>query len=406
VLFPTGTLPPLGYRTFLLHEAPEPVEAAGSTMPAANVLQNEHLRVEVDPPSGAVSHLVDLASGFDYVPEGELLGVLELLQEAPHGMTAWEIGPIVERRVLTEGGIPDDGSDLRFSRSGDSLGMVQAQRAALSGPHRAAIRTLHDIGPSRICLEVTLDAGSRAVGITVQAWWREVGTPETGVPMLRIAFPLNLTDPVATYEIPFGSIQRPANGGEVPALRWADLSGQRPDGNHAGLTLLNDYQHGHSAEGSTLRLTLLRSSYDPDPFPEVGFHTIRLQAVTHDGACSVPTAMRQAEGHGVPFSVVGTDLHDGQLPPNGSFAEVLTPNVTLACLKRAEDTEHLILRLYETEGAQTEARVRLSGLLGEGAMAEEVDLLERPIQQSTARMEGEEVVATVPAYGVVSVRVG
>jgi len=70
VLFPTGTLPPLGYRTFLLHEAPEPVAAAGSTMPAANVLQNEHLRVEVDPPSGAVSHLVDLASGFDYVPEG------------------------------------------------------------------------------------------------------------------------------------------------------------------------------------------------------------------------------------------------------------------------------------------------------------------------------------------------
>ncbi len=405
VLFPVCDVPPLGYRAYILHEAEAPL-AGGVSRPSEHMLENEHLRVQVDPASGAIRSLVDVASGFDHVPEGGLLGVLEMLQEAPHAMTAWEIGEITQHQTLTEGGIPDDGSDLRFSRSGDGLGMVQAQRDDYAGPQRAAIRTLHDVGQSRVCLEVALDAGSRSVEITLQAWWREIGTPETGVPMLRMAFPLNVIEPVATYEIPFGSICRPCNGQEVPALRWADLSGRRQGGGRAGLTLLNDHKHGHSALGRTLRLTLLRSTYDPDPFPEVGFHTIRLSLLPHEGACPVAEAMRQAEAFNVPLSVVGTELRGGGLQPTGSYAEVLTDNVILASLKRAEDSEALIVRLYEVEGTATEARVRLSGLVEGEAEAQEVDLLERPLQTSTARMEGETLVVTVPAYGIATVRVG
>ena len=116
--------------------------------------------------------------------------------------------------------------------------------------------------------------------------------------------------------------------------------------------------------------------------------------------------MRQAEAFNVPLSVVGTELRGGGLQPTVSYAEVLTDNVILASLKRAEDSEALIVRLYEVEGTATEARVRLSGLVEGEAEAQEVDLLERPLQTSTARMEGETLVVTVPAYGIATVRVG
>ena len=43
--------------------------------------------------------------------------------------------------------------------------------------------------------------------------------------MLKISFPVNITDPVATYEIPYGYIERPVNGEEEPGQQWLDIFG-------------------------------------------------------------------------------------------------------------------------------------------------------------------------------------
>ena len=83
---------------------------------------------------------------------------------------------------------------------------------------------------------------------------------------------MRLSDARARYEIPFGSIERQLNQGEeVPAPRWAEVSENlRNSTRKAGLILLNDCKYGHSLDGSTLGLTLVRSSYSPDPLPEFG----------------------------------------------------------------------------------------------------------------------------------------
>jgi alpha-mannosidase len=357
--------------------------------------------VEVDPASGAIRRLTDRTKGREYVAPGGLMGVLELLQEAPHGMTAWEIGQIVESRTLTTGGTLIDESDPRDSLDGDSLGMVTSTRVQQNGPHRACVRTLHRIGQSRVAIEIGLASGSRSVDVRVVARWREVGTPETGVPMLRMAFATATNGGRATYEVPFGSIERPANGREVPALRWADLSDAQ-----SGVTLVNDCKYGHSAEGSVLRVTLLRSSYDPDPLPEVGLHHMRFAIVPHDGPCSVDAAMRAAAALNQPLAVITTDFHAGPLPTSDGYVELLTPNVALAALKRSEDTDAVIVRLYETGGRDVEARVRLTRLVAPGSCAVETDLLERPLATNAARMEGDTLVVRMPAHGIVSVAVG
>jgi alpha-mannosidase len=85
---------------------------------------------------------------------------------------------------------------------------------------------------------------------------------------------------------------------------------------------------------------------------------------------------------------------------------VLTPDVTLAAVKRAEDSEAIIVRLYETAGREVRARVRLSQIVPPNSPAVEVDLLERPTQPSTARMEGDTLIVRVPAYGIASVAIG
>lgn len=301
-------------------------------------------------------------------------------------MSAWEIGQIQRVTTYTEDG---------------HFHVIQ------QGPHRAAVRTNRKIGDSRVSVEIGLSAGSPMVDFTVSAHWVERGTPETGVPMLRIAFPLRVADPKATYEIAFGSIERPANGQEVPALKWADLSGRRIDAEGScGITMVNADKYGHNAEDNTLRLTLLRSSYEPDPLPEMGDHNIRLAIIPHDGMVSVSEATRAGAAFNLPMNVVSTNIHTGKLPPSKGFVEVLTPNVMLAAVKRAEDSKAVVIRLYEIEGEATTAKVKISDIVKPGGSAREVDLMEQPLPKSSAKMDGDMLTVRIPAHGIASVMIG
>jgi alpha-mannosidase len=108
-----------------------------------------------------------------------------------------------------------------------------------------------------------------------------------------------------------------------------------------------------------------------------------------------------------PVIPVGTTVHQGELPAEASGLEILTPGVMLSGLKKAEDSEALIVRLYAIYGEQTKARVRLASLLAKpGSPAVETDVLEQPLAKSTAKMAGEVLSVTLPAFGIVTVKVG
>src|SRR6202020_646302 len=126
-----------------------------------------------------------------------------------------------------------------------------------NGPLRKTIRITRTWSKSHFIQDISLDAGSDVVRVCTT-----VEGHETQV-LPKAAFPLAATSAKATYEIPFGNIERTTTRNnywekaqfEVPALRWADLGDQ-----HQGFSLLNDSKYGYDAAGNVLRLTLLRSS--------------------------------------------------------------------------------------------------------------------------------------------------
>ena len=70
------------------------------------------------------------------------------------------------------------------------------------------------------------------------------------------------------------------------------------------------------------------------------------------------------------------------------------------------DEDALIFRLLETAGKDTQANVVLDkALLGTVASADEVDLLERPIDSSSAKSTKDGFRVSVPAHGITSVNV-
>jgi alpha-mannosidase len=253
-----------------------------------------------------------------------------------------------------------------------------------------------------------MKAGQPWLDVAVQVRWLERGGPELGVPMLRMRLPLEIDAAKGRYEIPFGWIDRDlAAGEEVPALRWADVTGRVPGRQAAaGCALLNDSKYGHSLEESTLRLTLIRSTYDPDPLPEIGDHTIRMGLLPHGKAPPAADLVRLGAAFNHPLLVAATDVHAGTLPARGAAVSAGPANVVVSSVRQAQDDGGIIFHLYETAGKAAKAKVALdAALMGKAAEAVEVDLLERAVANSSARTTKDGFAVSAPARGIAAVKV-
>jgi alpha-mannosidase len=207
--------------------------SARQITPEELVLENEYLKVRLDSAWGGIVGLLDKRTGREWVPEGGLSGVLQRCIEANEGMSAWVIGHFLQRDDLFQGGI------WKKVHAGPYI-----QTCRWTYPHKQLAAT-----DTRFELDVTVRQGASRVEFRLRVDWREMGHPESGIPHLKVRFPLAVCDPQARYEIPFGSIRRDmAEGQEVPALRWVDLSEQ--DGQ--GVTLANSSKYGFSLETEDL----------------------------------------------------------------------------------------------------------------------------------------------------------
>jgi alpha-mannosidase len=405
VAFPTRALPGIGFRAFVVEPGAPPAEPdtvpvtvkplgrpvytlgyVGAQLLDPVEIENEHLRIVITPEAGGITSCEIKGTETDIAGD-TALGAIVREQEAPHGMTAWQLGTIVDRRWVLQGAV---------------------MRVVHAGPHVATVELHKRDGDSDYRLRISLAAGSRQVDFDLDVNWLERGDPATGVPMLRAWFPTDLWNTRATREIACGTIEWEPDAAEVPALNWVDLTGYTMgEGTEAGLTVLNDCKYGHSISEEEIKLTLIRSSYDPDPLPELGRHTIRFAMAPHTGVVDAAEATRAGYAFNHPVVPIGTTVHEGPSGAEAAMLTVRTDNVMFSGLKQAEDSEALILRLYEIAGRETEAEVWVPDYVAPlDAPVVETDLLEQPLAASTARREGETLTVTLPPYGIATVRIG
>ncbi|HZQ07298.1 MAG TPA: glycoside hydrolase family 38 C-terminal domain-containing protein [Anaerolineae bacterium] len=232
-----------------------------------------------------------------------------------------------------------------------------ATRAQITerGPLRAAIEFEYALTPKcSIKQTVSLTAISPRLDFTNEVEWYESHK------ILKVEFPLNLRAQNATYEIQFGHLQRPTHYNtswdvarfEVYAHKWADLS--EPD---YGVALLNDCKYGHSTYGNIIRLSLLRAPKNPDPSADQGHHTFRYALLPHAGSPQQAGVIDEAYRFNVPLLLRTTD----HSPETISFFSTNSPALVIDTIKKAEDSNDLIVRLYEAHG--THGTFRLTSTL-------------------------------------------
>jgi len=235
--------------------------------------------------------------------------------------------------------------------------------------------------------------------------------------LLRALFPLAVRHHEATFETAFGAVARPTHRNtswdearfEVPGHRWADISEAG-----YGASLVNDAKYGYSAHGGTLGLTLLRAPVFPDPFADEGEHEFTYALYPHAGDWRAGTV---AEGHDLNNPLVAVAVpadpdasaSAGTAPgaaaaawrPERSFIACDTPSLRLASLKRAEDGDDLVLRLYDAHGARGTARLTFDVPI---AAARACDLLEEPLSDDDARVDDGRLAVPFSPYGVTTWR--
>jgi alpha-mannosidase len=341
-LFPNGyrlkarfvakDVPACGWRTFYAR----PEEVGSIQGPAIRIRKNRIetplLIVGWDPVTGHLTRLFDKVRGKECLLPKRPANVLRVDQEAPHGMSAWELGTIKQASTLDKA---------------DCIRVIE------TGPVRAVLEIVRTWDRSTFTQRVIVYRDLPRVDFELDAVWYQLGNPVSGMPSLRVSFPVNVQRGRFFCDTPFAAVERPATGREVPAQKWTDLAGRS-----GGVALLNDGQYGHRCAGDTLEMTLLRSSYEPDLYPDQGVHHMRYSLVPHAGnyrAGGVPEA-------GLEFNLPLLAL---ETPPNGSgerrdgagLLAVTPAGVYLSAVKKAEDGPGLVVRFFEDHGRSVDAQL-------------------------------------------------
>jgi alpha-mannosidase len=167
-----------------------------------------------------------------------------------------------------------------------------------------------------------------------------------------------------------------------------------------GVSLLNDSKYGYSAQGSTMRLSLLRSPLEPDPQADRGDHEFTYSIYPHKGRWSDSRTVQMAYDLNQPLMAKLEDAHAGKLPAVHSFLGISKTNVVLGAMKKAEDSDALILRFYESAGKKTNATVYLPY---KPEHVSEADLLENATLPMTAN--GKKLDAAFGPYEIKTLKV-
>ncbi|MGE3802845.1 MAG: glycoside hydrolase family 38 C-terminal domain-containing protein, partial [Candidatus Kapaibacterium sp.] len=342
-------VPAMGWRCWRVIYGEKSLYADRSGLIEANdtILENEKLRVEFSSESGEILQLLHKESGLNLIDGGG--AIISLIEDYTD---TWGHGVTKFNKVIG-----------RFDRA--------EVRLTANTPTHGTIRVVSRWGSSRVQQDFTLCADSDLLSVKCRIFQTE---PRT---MLKLEFPTSLENPRTVVEGAYTSIEKECDGTERPGGAWKAIVGEvagHVNGQSVGLGIADTLTHGYSAEGGTLSLTLLRSpsyaTHDPhviDPNEDVRYidmgesefsYTIRPFAqqdfrtlLTTDATLlNAPPLLSLESGH---------DGGSNPLPATFRGVEISAPNIRATVLKRGEDGSSSIIRLFEVEGRETEAKINL-----------------------------------------------
>jgi alpha-mannosidase len=329
LLLQAVNIPSLGYRTFPI-VSPSPQEIDELTV-TPTFLENGFYRLILNE-HGQITSL------FDKLNQREVLtgpgNVLQIFEDRPMDGEAWEIDIFYQDKMR------------------QAVDLIEAV-VEETGPLRGILRLTWRFGKTTIRQQLTLYRDCPRIDFRTELDWHEHQI------LLKAAFPVNVRATRATYDIQFGSIERPTHWNtsfdmahyENPAHKWVDLS----EGNY-GVALLNDCKYGYDVKDNLLRITLHRSPTEPDATADQGWHEFTYSLLPHSGTWRDSDVIQEAYNLNDPLMARLVSANpSGELQAAYTWASLNTEHVVLETVKKAEDDNAWIVRLYECKQYRSNA---------------------------------------------------
>jgi alpha-mannosidase len=346
-------VPSLGYGLVYARPASGAKSAQVEVSADGHTLENEFLRVTVDPKTGCITSLINKKSNFDAIAAGGCGDRLQAFVDTPKEYDAWNI-------------------DADFEKVFTNLDMVDSVQLVEHDALRAVLRVARHWQASTFVQDITVYNALPRVDVVTDIDWHERHK------LLKVGFPLAASSAQATFEIPYGTIERPTTRNnsiedakfEVPALRWADLGNEEN-----GFSLINESKYGYDAKGNLLRLSLLRSPTWPDPDADQGHQHFSYALYPHSGTWKQALTVRQGYDFNYHLTAMQVLPHSGRLPGSFSFLKATPENVVVTAMKKTEDGDGLLVRFYEWSGKAADVTLTLPPGIVSASLA---TLMEKP----------------------------
>jgi alpha-mannosidase len=340
------------------------------------LLENANLRVELNG-AGDITRIYDKLAGREVLPAGAVANQFQVFEDRPTNWDAWDIDIHYDDRMW----IAEPASSVTVLESGPLRGMIEIRRRILNSDY---------------VTRISLSYYSRRLDFETSIDWRERHT------LLKTAFPVDVLSPRATYEVQFGHVERPTHRNtswdwarfEVCAQKWADLSET-----DYGVSLLNDCKYGHDIRDNVIRLSLLRSTTSPDPTADAGEHHFSYSLLPHEGGLG--STIEKAYRINDPIIVYQTQAAATSTQSIQSLVTSESPALVIETVKRAEDGNGIIVRLYESHRIRGHVRLHLGFPVASAALT---NLLEEDQEAVSVEDGGRAVSVDVTPFKIITLR--
>lgn len=336
------------------------------------VIENDVIRVTFDDNYEIIS-IYDKTENREIIERGKTANRLEIYEDYPRDYDAWEISNYYKQKMW-------------------HIDTVRETELLENG-----IRVVRLYGSSKITQDIILNQGSKRVDFVTVIDWHEDHV------LLKTLFPVNINATRATYDIQFGNIERPTHYNtswdeakfEVCAHKWADLS----EGGY-GVSLLNDCKYGYSIHENIMALSLLKAATTPNPEADREIHEFTYSIYPHTEDFVKGETVQQAYLLNMPLEVSKISKNTGAMPEKYGLASVDKNNIALETIKKAEEDDSVIIRMFEFANKKTDFTVNIGFDFKEAYLC---DLMENNLEKVNA--DGNSIKLNASNYEIITLKI-
>jgi alpha-mannosidase len=263
-----------------------------------------------------------------------------------------------------------------------------------NGPLRSTIQIVSKYNLSTFTKSISLSHDSTIVEFSEKIDWKETGCS------LKLALSLNMTLPEVTFNWETSRINRGINNEklfEMPSRYWADVSEDK-----WGVSIIEDSKYGYDhPRGDTLRMTLLYTpatrfytAFWDQKSQDWGEHTIRYAIHGHKGDYKRTDHLARRFNQGIRAFTISDD-NSSEAKDIVSLFTVSNDQIGIMAVKKPEDSEGILVRLYERNGQETKGEIIFNSKI---TGVKQVNGLEEPI--GDIPINGNKFTANINANGI------